>query len=621
MQPILLDNRYELEHKLGEGGMATVYRGRDQRLNRQVAIKVLHSHYASDPDFLQRFEHEAQAAALLNHPNVVNVYDVGQDGTMHYIVMEYVEGINLKTLINQAAPLPVDQAVTIASDTARGLAAAHKLGLIHRDIKPQNIMIETGGQVHITDFGIAKSNFSTTLTQTGITFGTADYISPEQARGERATPQSDIYALGVALYEMLTGRLPFIAENAVAVAMQHVSSDPPALCQFNPQVPAQLEALVLRAMAKNPAERPANAEEFARLLTNYRNIAGQETVFNPNLMQRPAAAQSVRPVVPTPSPSSNSSSSGSNSTSGRMTVPPPRPAVARAPRQQGPGCGTFILGTLLLAGVLGLVLLFSNGTFGELFASTSDPARSPRNTALPGTPTVTVTVTTTPTASPTPTITPTPTPELVTVPRIIGLTEVQARDLLAQEELTGVAGESRYSSESPGQVIEQSIAAGTQVKAGQAVTYILSLGPNLVEVPDLSGVQLGFARQQAEQRGLNISIVEQPSQQVSEGFVIRQDPRPGLRLQPGDTVALVVSIGNKVQVPELTGMSEDAAKALLMRTDGLSWVYTDLQSSPDLAGYRPGEVVSMSNAQGNPVQAGDWVLYGTQIVLGVRGGG
>jgi len=617
MQPILLDNRYELEHKLGEGGMATVYRGRDQRLNRQVAIKVLHSHYVGDPDFLQRFEHEAQAAALLNHPNVVNVYDVGQDGTMHYIVMEYVEGTNLKTLINQSAPLPVDQAVTIAGDIARGLAAAHKLGLIHRDIKPQNIMIETGGQVHITDFGIAKSNFSTTLTQTGITFGTADYISPEQARGERATPQSDIYALGVTLYEMLTGRLPFIAENAVAVAMQHVSAAPPSPRQFNPQVPAQLETLVLRAMSKNAVERPANAEEFARLLANYRSIATQDTTFNPNLMQRPAPPRPASPAIsPPPAGSSNSSSSN---TSGRMAVPP-RPTVARAPRQQGPGCGTFIVGALLLVGVLGLVLLFSSGTFGELFASTGDPARAPRDTPMPGTPTVTVTTTatTTPTSSPTPS--PTPMPELVTVPNIVGRTEVQARDLLAQEDLIGVAGEARYSSESPGQVIEQSVPAGTQVEAGQSVTYILSLGPNLVEVPDLSGVRLDFARQQAEQRGLNVSVVDQPSQQVSEGFVIRQDPRAGLRLQPGDTIALIVSIGDKVQVPELTGMSEDAAKALLSQTEGLSWNYTDLQNSPDLSRYRPGDVVSMSDARGNPIQAGDWVPRGTPIVLGVRGG-
>lgn len=623
MQPILLDNRYELEHKLGEGGMATVYRGRDQRLNRRVAIKVLHSHYAGDPDFLQRFEHEAQAAALLNHPNVVNVYDVGQDGTMHYIVMEYVEGTNLKTLINQSAPLPVDQAVTIAADIARGLAAAHKLGLIHRDIKPQNIMIETGGQVHITDFGIAKSNFSSTLTQTGITFGTADYISPEQARGERATPQSDIYALGVTLYEMLTGRLPFIAENAVAVAMQHVSAVPPSPRQFNPQVPAQLETLVLRTMSKNPVERPANAEEFARLLTNYRSIATQDTTFNPNLMQRPAPPRPINSAAPPPPPVSAGSGSGggssSSSTSGRMTVPPPRPAVARAPRQQGPGCGTFIVGTLLLAGVLGLVLLFSSGTFGALFASTGDPARAPRATPLPGTPTVTVTTTTT--TTPTPTTSPTPTPELVTVPNIVGRTEVQARELLAQEDLTGVAGESRHSNEPPGQVIEQSVPAGTQVEAGQSVTYVVSLGPNLVEVPDLTGVRLDFARQQAEQRGLSVNVVEQPSQQVSEGFVIRQDPRAGLRLQPGDTIALVVSIGDKVQVPELTGMSEDAAKARLAQTDGLSWIYTDLQNSPDLARYRPGDVVSMSNAQGNPIQAGDWVPRGTQIVLGVRGGG
>ncbi|HRC74344.1 MAG TPA: protein kinase, partial [Kouleothrix sp.] len=278
MQQKILNNRYELEQKIGEGGMARVYRGRDLRLSRAVAVKVLHSHYASDTGFLQRFHHEAQAVANLRHPNIVDVYDVGQDGDMHYIVMEYVPGSDLKALIVREAPLPVERAVSIAEAVARGLDAAHRLGMIHRDIKPQNIIIGEAGQVKITDFGIAKSTMSTAMTETGVTFGTADYISPEQARGQPATPQSDIYSLGVTLYEMLTGRLPFTGDSSIAVAMQHVSAEPPPPRMYNSRIPPQLEAIVLRALNKDPSRRPHSAREFANLLESYRTAGDQATV-------------------------------------------------------------------------------------------------------------------------------------------------------------------------------------------------------------------------------------------------------------------------------------------------------------------------------------------------------
>src|SRR5919205_2600613 len=281
MQQKTLNNRYQLEQKIGEGGMARVYRGRDLRLNRQVAIKVLHSHYASDTNFLQRFHHEAQAAANLRHPNIVDVYDVGQDGDTHYIVMEYVPGSDLKALIMRNGALPIDQAVYTAECVANGLEAAHRIGMVHRDIKPQNIIVGEQGQVKITDFGIAKSSLSTAMTETGVTFGTADYISPEQARGQPATPRSDIYSLGVTLYETLTGRLPFTGDSSIAVAMQHVSADPPPPRMYNPRIPPQLESLVLRAMSKEPDGRPTTAREFARQLSGYRNVGEQATVVGP----------------------------------------------------------------------------------------------------------------------------------------------------------------------------------------------------------------------------------------------------------------------------------------------------------------------------------------------------
>lgn len=607
MQSTLLDGRYELEQKLGEGGMAVVYRGIDRRLNRRVAIKILHSHYATDRDFLDRFQHEAQAAALLNHPNVVNVYDVGQDGTTHYIVMEYVEGTNLKTLINREGPLPIARAVTIAMAVAQGLAAAHKFGLIHRDIKPQNIMVRPDGHVQITDFGIAKSHLSTALTQTGITFGTADYISPEQARGEPATPRSDIYALGVTLFEMLTARLPFSADNAVAVAMQHVSAPPPALRQFNPQVPPQLEALVHRALAKDPSQRPANAEEFAHLLKNYRTISDQETTLNPQVVRYSQEPGLVRPAMP---------SLGNGSPTGRTPIAPPRPTITRAPRQEGSGCGLFVLGMVLLVGILGVVFLFTSGTLDDLFAgvvvSPTPPDRA--------TPTQTVTIT--PGITPTPTITPTPAPALATVPDIIGRNESAARAALEQVRLVPVQeGQTHSDSVPENHVLSQSVAPGTQLVEGSTVGYTLSLGPRFISLPDFHQRHIESVRNEVAAAGLNLEISEEPSRTISEGFVIRQSPNPGARLSAGDTVRVVVSIGDRVQMPELTGRSEEEARAILANTDGLEWSYSDLQGPdrlPTFFQHRPGEVVSMSFPDGRPIQGGQWVPRGTRVVLGVR---
>src|SRR6266536_1669873 len=299
MQQKILNNRYELEQKIGEGGMARVYRGRDLRLNRQVAIKVLHSHYASDTNFLQRFHHEAQAAANLRHPNIVDVYDVGQDADTHYIVMEYVAGSDLKALLMRNGALPVEQAVYVGECVANGLDAAHRIGMVHRDIKPQNIIVGPGGKVKITDFGIAKSALSTAMTETGVTFGTADYISPEQARGQPATPRSDIYSLGVTLYETLTNRLPFSGDSSIAVAMQHVSADPPPPRMYNPRIPPQLESLILRALNKEPNSRPTTARDFARQLSGYRDIGEQATVVGP-VAPRPIQQPSPRPATPKP---------------------------------------------------------------------------------------------------------------------------------------------------------------------------------------------------------------------------------------------------------------------------------------------------------------------------------
>lgn len=606
MEQIVLNGRYALEQKIGEGGMAAVYRARDVRLNRRVAVKILHQHYANDPDFLKRFQHEAQAAAIFNHPNVVNVYDVGQDGSHHYIVMEYVDGINLKTLINREGPLLVANAVHIAEEIATGLEAAHRVGLIHRDVKPQNILVTPDTRVRITDFGIAKSYLSTAKTQTGMTFGTADYISPEQAQGQPASPQSDIYSLGVTLYEMLTGRLPFTGDSPVSVAMHHVSSPPPPIRQYNAQVPPTLEALVFQAMAKDPAQRPASARDFAQMLRTYRNRADQQTMVNPAPLPEPSAHALHRP------PSGPATSKPPGTTPGRGTIPAPRSAVGKAPQQQGPGCGIFVVGMLVLVGVVSLVLLFSTGSFDSLLAGfESRPTSTPTLNALTPTSLTEATVTPSPTSTPVP---------LVSVPSVVGMTEQDARHELQQHQLVPVNdGTPRHHESIPaGAVIEQLVPAYTELPQGQPVTYTLSLGTEVVvvDVPDLTARRLESARSEAEGLGLLVEVSEEPSTTVSEGFIIRQEPATGMRLEAGETIHLYVSVGDKVWMPDLMGISEEEATLRLEATDGLFLSFVDQQGYDKLGTHYyevlPGTVVSTIPDKDQ------WVPRGTGVTLGVR---
>lgn len=605
MQQKTLNNRYELEQKIGEGGMARVYRGRDLRLNRRVAIKVLHAQYAGDASFLNRFQHEAQAAANLRHPNIVDVYDVGQDGDIHYIVMEFVEGEDLKNIIMMRGPLPVDEAVDIAEQVTNGLQAAHAIGLIHRDIKPQNIIVEPSGLVKITDFGIAKSRLSTAATETGVIFGTADYISPEQARGLPATPASDIYSLGITLYEMLTGRLPFTGENSIAVAMQHVSAEPPPPRMYNPRIPPQLEALVLRTLSKDPAQRPASARELGALLHNYASINEQQTVVRPVVpypeprpqpRPQPRVQQQPRPIRTTPQ----------TSTTSRTTLP--RPAVTTPPPERsGGGFGGFLLGLLLIAGVLGLAyVLISTGLFQSLMTSfaSSGPSAPPTNVAA----------TSAPTAAPTagPTAVPT-----VTVPSIIGTDEQSA---IAALTGAGLKAEhdtraDRNSADVPnGAVLDQLPAAGATITETGTVTYGLSLGPAIEAVPDVTRLRANVAQATLQQAGFKVETQQEPSQSIDEGFVTRQSPSPGLRIQKGQTVTIFVSIGNKVQMPDVTGMSLDQAKQRIQQA-GLILSYADLQGPDKIPNYdqlAPNTVVS------SVPRGGELVERGTGVTLGVR---
>ncbi|MFQ6059135.1 MAG: protein kinase [Anaerolineae bacterium] len=339
VEELVLNDRYRLLAQIGQGGMAVVYEGEDTLLGRMVAVKVLRPQYSADEAFLARFRHEAQAAANLAHPNIVGVYDIGQDDDCHYLVMEYVAGRSLKEIVVAEAPLPVRRALDLAIQMCAAVGHAHRAGIVHRDVKPQNVLVTEDGQVKVTDFGIARALAAASATETGVVLGTAQYLSPEQAAGEAATPASDVYALGVVLYEMLAGRPPFEAESGVGLALKHLQEEPTPLHELNPHVPPAVEQIVARAMAKDPATRYPTAEELGQALRDYRRL-GEE------------ATMAQRPVV-------------------RPGLPPARPVTAEV----GMDWLGLLLGAVALLAVLGLIPLWT-AVYGRY-------ATPPRPTVIP----------------------------------------------------------------------------------------------------------------------------------------------------------------------------------------------------------------------------------------------
>ncbi len=277
-QETLLNNRYRLVSQQGSGGMAVIYRAFDQVLKRPVAIKILRPSLITDPSFLTRFQNEAQNVARLTHPNIVTVHDVGQDRNTHYIVMEFVDGQDLKKLIRAEAPFSVGRALNLAIQICAGVGYAHRSGLVHADVKPQNVLVAEGDLVKVTDFGIAQALSDAAIGERQkVVWGSPHYFSPEQAQGERPTPASDVYSIGIVLFEMLTGRLPFIGADQQELALAHIKEPPPRVTEFNPSVPAQLEQIILKVMSKEPASRYRTADQLGRILISYQKQGHQTT--------------------------------------------------------------------------------------------------------------------------------------------------------------------------------------------------------------------------------------------------------------------------------------------------------------------------------------------------------
>lgn len=629
-----LNGRYQLIGLVGGGGMAQVYKARDNVLGRTVAVKLLREQYVNDSQFVARFRREAQAAANLAHPNIVNVYDVGQDGDLHYIVMEYIAGDNLKDLIQRSAPLPTDRAVSIAIQILAGLEYAHRSGLIHRDVKSQNVLIAPeGGVVKVTDFGIAKSVSDLGLTEAGTALGTAHYFSPEQARGERVVPQSDIYAVGVTMYEMLTGHLPFESDNIMGLAYKHISEPPRPVRQLNPSVPARLEAIVMKALAKTPAERFSSASEMEKALRAVQAGGQQPTVEVPvgaggrGGRQVPAATTRVggRSVVGGASTGSLRTGNlgrgayaapvggGAAAATRHMTSPlgaPTSVAIRPAPagtKSGGAGCSVAAIG-LLVAGLLGVLILGGIFLVPQIQRLISDPV-VPSPTPSPTVPTATPSPTTvpptfTPTFTPTQTPTATPTPPSVPVPKLVGL-RIQDAIVLAKQRGFNVLELDRIDSPEwgAGIVAQQDPQENAILQQTNAISVRVSNGPPPFKLPQLTNTDPEAAKATLESAGLKVVFTYEGSLSIPKGVVIRSEPVADASVRSGDTVTLVVSRGEVVEVPDLRGTEN--IDVVQDRLDAIGLTLGNVTEEDDpTGGVPPGAVLGQEPPAGRLVEKG-----------------
>ena len=471
--PVLLIDRYEVGRLLGAGGMAEVYEGRDRLLARRVAIKVLLAEFAQDPSFLVRFKREAQAAASLSHPNIVAVYDTGVQGGTHFIVMEYVEGRTLRDLLRIGGPPPPERAAGIAADVCNALAAAHARGLIHRDVKPGNVMLTPDGTVKVMDFGIARATSSDTITQTHAVIGTAQYISPEQVEGREVDARGDLYSLGCLLYEMLTGRVPFSGESPVAIAYRHVREDPVPPRQLNPRIPPALEAITLRAMAKHPLNRYQTAAELRADLERALTGRPPAAVMAPvGRFDEPAPVTQAMPPAYAYRPASHELAAGGD--------------AGRAKRRHRVAAIVFSLVTVLLAAAAFAVVARNArpdaaqpSALSTLSTTLAPPTTLPASTTAA--PTTAAPTTAAPTTAPTTTAPPTTTQPTTTTQagQVVVPSVLRQREESARNELENL-GFQVDSQDVPignqnldGRVIAQGPRAGTSVPEGSTVQIFI----------------------------------------------------------------------------------------------------------------------------------------------------
>jgi len=556
---VTLGGRYRVEHELGRGGMAKVFRGTDTVLSRTVAVKVLAPQFADDQGFVERFRREAQAAARIGHQHIVSVFDTGSDDGVHYIVMEYVEGRTLAEFLAGGGRIMPDRAIGIAQDVCRALEAAHAQGVVHRDIKPGNIMLNPHGEVKVTDFGIARLTTTTeTLAQTAAILGTASYLSPEQAQGQPVDGRTDIYSLGCVVYEMVTGRPPFLGDTPVAVASKQVLEQPVPPSRLNADVTPALDAVILRALAKNPADRYQSAEEMRADLDRAKRglpveatpllAAGATQVFD-----RPPAARTTQVLEPT------------------------------EPERRSPWVPVAV--TLVLVGLLGLLLWF---------LATSLLGDDDQTGVL-------VTV-----------------PDVVGDKLNPARAELEDAGLVVLDEnIIRVPAPADDPEAEPGTVLEQDPAANEEVPEGTEVFLTVVEQPQAIEIPPVVGLQASAAQLILEQAGfLNVVQEQETSEDIPLGSVTRTDPPEGTEALPDDQITLFVSSGTgTVIVPSVTCQSFGSAQRDI-REAGLFPVVSEETVAPNPLCLNGNKVAAQDPAAGSEVPAGTTVfLFAGEAVV------
>ncbi len=632
-----LINRYEIIMKIGSGGMADVYKAKDHVLNRLVAIKVLKQEYSTDATFVKKFRVEAQSAAGLSHPNIVNVYDVGEDDGVYFIVMELVQGITLKNYIDMKGKLDIREALNISVQIASGLSAAHENRIIHRDIKPQNIIMSRDGKVKVTDFGIAKVADSTTVTTTAA--GTVHYISPEQARGGYSDERSDIYSLGITMYEMVTGRVPFEGETNVAVALMHIQSEITPPRQLEPSIPVSFEKIILKCTQKKPERRYASARE---LIADLRKVLthpdgeyvvipgaipqGRTIVMNNNdidslkaaslrknlgtkpeetYVEKPEEEEEEKPVqkpVQKKRPVKKKNLEEDNDDDFDKDEEDDddeevNPALSKV--MMALGIGGFIILAVIIFFIIGHAAGFFGGS-GSLF----DHKNKDTSTESISTESVSDTSSDTSTAG-----------ERVTVPDLSNNTQDEAKAALKKLRL-GVNVQTGTSDDVPeGQVYDQSPAAGTKVDVHTQVTIYISSGKETFSLDDVTGMQYQQAQAQLENDGLVVSLEFDYSDSVGSDKVISTSPKAGSQVAKGDTVTITASKGKETKttiVPNLLGQNIDDAIQMI-KDAGLTY---NGKSSDYSDSYSENQVMNQSISAGNTVDEGTTISL--TVSLGSR---
>jgi beta-lactam-binding protein with PASTA domain/predicted Ser/Thr protein kinase len=505
------NGRYELTSMLGRGGMAEVRRGRDLRLGRTVAVKRLRADLASDPTFQARFRREAQSAASLNHPTIVAVYDTGEetasDGSgvsLPYIVMEYVEGRTLRDILREGRKILPERALEIMSSVLNALDYSHRAGIVHRDIKPANVMLTPTGDVKVMDFGIARAiaDASATMTQTSAVVGTAQYLSPEQARGEQVDARSDLYSAGCLLYELLTGRPPFVGDSPVSVAYQHVREEAPPPSSLDPEITPEIDAITMKALAKRVEQRYQSAAEMR---TDIERALAGHAVLAPPVAGEGQATEHFLPPAP---------------------LDDPQTATAAAPVRHDDEPTRRRTGAYVVLGLLIAALFVAAAIFIPRLLGSEETAQT-------------------------------------TVPRLTGMTLAQARAEISKAQLDFGTSEIQFSTSVPkNRVMSQSVAAGQTVDVDTEIDLVVSGGAETRVVVDVSDMTLQQATETLTGLGFNVVPEEDPTSTERRNQVTRTDPPPGTQLRVGEEVTVFYSPGF-VQVPSVVGLTEQKARKAL----------------------------------------------------------